>query len=396
MKYLVLIGDGMGDFPLNELGGKTPLMVAKKPYMDMMARKGFCGKVITVPEGYPPSSDIACMSLFGYDPQRYYTGRAPIEFYGMGHEMDEEDVAFRCNLVYITENDDHSIMGDYSGGHVSKEEAIALISSLNEHIGDDSIAFFPGLGYRNIMLWKNGKWMIKTTPPHDIQGKEIKEFLPKGDGSSFLIELMERAKEILSQHEVNRERIKKGLPPANCIWLWGQGRRAKFIPFKEKFNLSGATVCAVDLIKGISRLAGFFTPYVEGATGYVDTDFRGKAKKAIELLSDFDVVYIHVEAPDEASHEGKMEEKIKAIENIDSKILGPIYEEKGDEIRFLIVTDHLTPITLKTHYAAPTPFVIFDKRMNYENLNLIYSEMLSERVYNAEELLRIFFSKDLP
>ncbi|MCX7857518.1 MAG: cofactor-independent phosphoglycerate mutase [Deltaproteobacteria bacterium] len=396
MKFLVLIGDGMGDFPLKELDGKTPLMVAKKPYMDMMASRGVCGKVITVPEGYPPGSDIACMSLFGYDPKKYYTGRAPIEFYGMGHEMGKDDVAFRCNLVYLDKKNNKWLMGDYSGGHISKEEAISLISSLNEGIKEESVSFFPGLGYRNIMLWKNGKWMIESVPPHDIQGQEIEGYLPKGEGSNFLIEIMEKAKKILSEHKVNIERRKKGLIPANAIWLWGQGKKADFLPFKERFGLSGATVCAVDLIKGISRLAGFFTPHVEGATGYLDTDYSAKAKKAIELLSDFDVVYIHVEAPDEASHEGKIDEKIKAIENIDSKILGPIYEQKKGELRFLIVTDHFTPISLKTHYASPTPFVIFDERMGNTSSISKYDENLSETIYSPDDLLYKFFTKDIP
>jgi 2,3-bisphosphoglycerate-independent phosphoglycerate mutase len=394
MKYLILIGDGMGDFPLEELGGKTPLMVARKPYMDMMAKRGFCGKVVTVPQGYPPGSDIACMSLFGYDPKKYYTGRAPIEFYGMGHEMEKDDVAFRCNLVYLEGDEDNLVMGDYSGGHISKEEASTLMSSLNESIGDGRILFFPGLGYRNIMIWKNGEWRMESTPPHDIQGKRISGFLPKGEGSSFLVRIMDRAREVLSQHEINKERLRRGLRPANSIWLWGQGKRADFVPFSEKFNLSGATVCAVDLVKGISRLAGLFTPYVEGATGYLDTNFGAKAKKAIELLSLFDVVYVHVEAPDEASHEGKIEEKIRSIERIDSEILGPIYEEKGDELRFLIVTDHLTPISIRTHYAQPTPFVIYDKKMGYENENVTYNEFLSDRVYEPEHLLSILFSKN--
>ncbi len=396
MKYLVLIGDGMGDFPLDELGGKTPLMVAKKPYMDMMAKSGICGKVITIPQGFPPGSDIACMSLYGYDPRKYYTGRAPIEFYGMGYEMEKNDVVFRCNLVYLREEGDRLIMGDYSSGHISMEESLSLISSLNERIKEERISFFPGLGYRNIMLWRDGEWRMETSPPHDIQGKDIKDFLPKGEGSSFLVEIMEKAREILSDHEVNRERIKRGLLPANSIWLWGQGKKADFLPFKEKFNLTGATVCAVHLVKGISRLAGLFTPYVEGATGYLDTDFSAKAKKAIELLSEFNVVYVHVEAPDEASHQGDLKEKIKAIENIDSKILGPIYEEKGDEVRFLIVTDHFTPIQLRTHYRSPTPFVIFDRNLRKNNPDSTFSEMLDGPIYTADQLLSIFFGKNQP
>ncbi|MCS7280660.1 MAG: cofactor-independent phosphoglycerate mutase [Desulfobacterota bacterium] len=396
MKYLVLIGDGMADFPLEELGGKTPLMVAKKRYMDMMAQRGISGRVITVPEGFPPGSDIACMSLFGYDPRIYYTGRAPIEFYGMGYDMEKDDVAFRCNLVYLIETEDGLIMGDYSGGHIPRDEAISLISALNAKLKDKEISFFPGMGYRNIMLWKNGKWMMETTPPHDIQGKRIDNFVPRGEGASFLIEIMEKARNVLKDHETNKRRIMRGDHPANSIWLWGQGKKGDFVPFKERFRMDGATVCAVDLIKGISRLAGLFTPYVEGATGYLDTDYSAKAKKAIELLSEFDVVYVHVEAPDEASHEGKIEEKIKAIENIDSKILGPIYEEKGDEVRFLIVTDHYTPIPLRTHYANPTPFVIFDERAEKSKSDQRYDETIGDPLLDARDLLSLFFGKDLP
>lgn len=389
MKYVVIIGDGMADFPLEERGGKTPLMCSRKPYMDMMAKKGICGKVITIPNGFPPGSDIACMSLFGYDPQIYYTGRAPIELYGMGLEMSEDDVAYRCNLVYI----ENGVMADYSGGHVSNEEAKELIEALNTHIGEEGVIFYLGLGYRNIMVWQNGKDSPKTVPPHDIQGKEINPFLPEGEGSDFLIEVMNRASKILKGHWVNRLRSVRGLKPVNSIWLWGQGKRARFESFESKFGLKGATVCAVNLIKGISRLGGLFTPYVHGATGYLDTDYYAKGKKAIELLSEFDVVYVHVEAPDEASHEGKIDEKIRAIESIDEKIVGQIYEAYSKDTRFLITTDHFTPIKLRTHYASPTPFVIYEDGMENDNPHSGYDETIEGQTLTAEDLLSVFFRK---
>lgn len=392
MKYVVIIGDGMADFPLEEIGGKTPLMCSKKPYMDMMARRGLCGKVVTVPDGYPPQSDVACMSLFGYDPRIYYTGRAPIELYGMGLEMEDSDVAYRCNLVYI----ENGKMVDYSGGHVSNEEARELIEALNQGIGKDEVKFYFGLGYRNIMVWKDGNDSPKTFPPHDIQGKEISQFLPEGEGSDFLKDLMKKANEVLIEHRVNELRGKKGLNPVNSIWLWGQGRKANLEPFQSKFGLKGATVCAVNLIKGISRLGGLFTPEVEGATGYLDTDYLAKGKKAIELLDEFDLVYVHVEAPDEASHEGKIEEKIRAIESIDEKIVGPIYEKWGKSARFLITTDHFTPIRLRTHYGSPTPFVIYQYGMDFDNQISGYDESIKGETVSAQSLLSLFFGKMNP
>jgi 2,3-bisphosphoglycerate-independent phosphoglycerate mutase len=359
MKYLVIIGDGMADFPIEELGGKTPLMAASKPSMDLMARKGFCGNVLTIPAGFPSGSDVACMSIFGYDPAKYYTGRAPIEAYGMGISMNETDVAFRCNLVYLEANLPKVVMGDYSGGHITTEEATELVRDLQGAIGSNEFRFYPGVSYRHLMIWKNGKEAMQTTPPHDILDKEVIDYIPKGEGASTLVRLMSDSQLFLKDHPVNKKRQERGLVPANSIWLWGQGKKPYFTPFVEKYGVRGAAVTAVDLIKGIGALAGFETPHVEGATGYLDTDYGAKARAALELLGRHDIVYVHVEAPDEASHSGSLKEKLRAIERIDKEILGYLLGNTGDDVRFLLATDHATPISLRTHYACPVPFVIY-------------------------------------
>jgi 2,3-bisphosphoglycerate-independent phosphoglycerate mutase len=395
MKYVVIIGDGMADWPLEALGGKTPLMSAHKPYMDMMAREGYCGKVLTIPDGYPSGSDVACMSIFGYSPAQYYTGRAPIEASGMGIQMEDNDVAFRCNLVYLDAHPDKTFMGDYSGGHITTEEAHVLIHDLAKELGNEEFLFFPGVSYRHVMLWRGGIWEMETTPPHDITGKEILGYLPSGKGSERLRSLMTDSRRILESHHLNRKRVKASKYPANSIWLWGQGKKAQLPLFKETHGLTGATVTAVDLVKGISRLVGFDTPAVEGATGYLDTNYQGKANKAVELLKDHDIVYVHVEAPDEASHEGNVEEKIKAIENIDREVVGTIFEKINDPIRFLIVTDHATPIALKTHYATPVPFAIYEKNNKTGGCPSGYDERAGERVFDGESLISFFIRGQL-
>jgi len=390
MKYVVIIGDGMADFPLEELGGKTPLMAANKPYIDRMAREGFCGKVVTVPEGFSPGSDVACMSIFGYDPAKYYTGRAPIEASGMGIEMGDDDVAFRCNLVHLTKAPGGTLMGDYSGGHITTGEAHVLIKDLQNEIGGDEFVFFPGVSYRHIMIWKGGLWTMKTTPPHDITEKEIGEYLPDGDGAAVLTGLMERAQAFLANHPLNKRRESEGRRPANSVWLWGQGKKARFPSFKDLYGVRGATVAAVDLIKGISRLAGFDAPYIEGATGYLDTDYKAKAATALKLLEDHDIVYVHIEAPDEASHNGNVAEKIRAIENIDREVVSLIYEKSSGGTRFLIVTDHATPISMKTHYACPVPFIMYDKDVRREGCQSGYSEQSGDAIMSGEEMIGFF------
>ncbi|MCX5804856.1 MAG: cofactor-independent phosphoglycerate mutase [Proteobacteria bacterium] len=387
MKYIVIIGDGMADFPLDELGGKTPLMTAHKPYMDMMAREGACGKVLTIPEGFSPGSDVACMSIFGYSPAKYYTGRAPIEASGMGIKMGEADVAFRCNLVYLTNLSGSTIMTDYSSGHITTDEARVLIDALQRETGSGEFTFFPGISYRHIMLWNKGLFEMETTPPHDITGKDILSYLPKGKGADKIIALMKNSQEIFREHRINKTREETGKVPANSIWLWGQGKRSQFPLFFEKYGVRGATVAAVDLIKGISSLIGFDTPHVEGATGYLDTDYSAKAARALELLKDHDIVYIHIEAPDEASHNGNVNEKIKAIEHIDSEVVGSIYEKIGEQVRMLIVTDHATPITMKTHHACPVPYVIFEKGRKGNGCPTGYDERSGDLILDGEALI---------
>ncbi|MCX8021889.1 MAG: cofactor-independent phosphoglycerate mutase [Syntrophorhabdaceae bacterium] len=390
MKFIVIIGDGMADFPIDELNGKTPLMVADKPFMDMMARQGQCGKVLTIPEGFPPGSDVACMSVFGYNPLKYYTGRAPIEAAGMGISMDETDVAYRCNLVYLKRTSDKTLMGDYSGGHITTEEAKILIEDLGSHLCLEGINFFPGVSYRHIMIWKDGIWEMETTPPHDITDMAIDSYLPKGKGAERIIEIMELSQRFLENHPVNRKREESGKMPANSIWLWGQGRKARFSPFREKYGLKGATVAAVDLIKGISRLIGFDAPYVKGATGYIDTDYSAKAKKALELLKEHDIVYIHIEAPDEASHNGSLKEKIKAIESIDNLIVRRVYEETEEKTRILITTDHATPLSMRTHFACPVPFVIYEKGKELKGNPSGYNETCEGKNFDGEGLITYF------
>jgi len=391
MKYVVIIGDGMADFPINELGGKTPLVAAHKPFMNAMAREGLCGKVNTIPEGFSPGSDVAAMSLFGYDPAKYYTGRAPIEAVSLGIELGDGDVAFRCNLVNLDISPGQTIMNDYSGGHITTEEARILIKRLNEKMGDNDFHFFPGVSYRHIMVWKKGLWQMDSTPPHDITGKEIGPHLPKGDGADVVLSLMEKSQRILGEDPINDQRKKAGKLPANSIWLWGQGTKSKLPPFADKFHLKGATVAAVDLVKGVSRLAGFDAPHIEGATGYLDTDYRAKANKALELLADYDIVYVHIEAPDEASHNGDVKEKIRAIERIDADVIGVILEKAKNDTRFLVVTDHATPISMKTHYAVPVPFVIYEKGKRQGGCETGYDERISgTRIMTGEEMITLF------
>lgn len=393
MKYVVIIGDGMADFPLDELGGKTPLMASYKPSMNMMAREGVVGRVNTVPDGFPPGSDVAGMSLFGYDPATYYSGRASIEAFGMGIHMGSDDVAYRCNLVHIASRNGVDIMGDYSGGHISTDEAKILIQVLNDSLGAEDLRFYPGVGYRHIMIWSGGEWHALTTPPHDITGKEITEYLPGGEGGPKVKCLVDRSRDILAGHGLNKKRMEAGKLSANSIWLWGQGRRTSLPPYKTKFGLKGAAVCAVDLIRGLSALAGFTTPVVKGATGYLDTDYKAKAQAALKLLEDHDIVYVHVEAPDEASHNGSLKEKMQAIERIDSEIVGTLLDKTENGTRFLVVTDHATPISMRTHFAVPVPFAIFEKGGSVQGSGRDYDENIDGSIVTGEEMVRLFIGR---
>lgn len=358
MKYLVLIPDGMADYPIEALGGKTPLEVAYTPNLDLLAQKGFLGLVKTIPDGFPPGSDVANLSIFGYNPRVYYTGRAPFEAASRGIPLEEKDVAFRCNLVTISEDGGVPRMLDFSAGHISTEEAREIIKDMDRLLGSKEIRFYPGISYRHLMIWKNGKGQMELTPPHDISGKGISLHLPQGEGSERVMQLMEAAKKILNGHPVNRERIKKRLKPANSIWFWGQGKATLLPSFEELYALKGAVISAVDLVKGIGIRAKLKIVQVPGATGFIDTNYLGKAEYALRELEEGDFIYVHLEAPDEASHNGDLSAKIEAIENFDGKILGTLLKNLSGNFRIMVLPDHPTPLSLKTHTIDPVPFLI--------------------------------------
>jgi 2,3-bisphosphoglycerate-independent phosphoglycerate mutase len=383
MKYIVIIGDGMADRPVRELGGKTPLQIASTPNMDRLAREGIIGKVRTIPEGLHPGSDIANLNILGYNPKEYYSGRAPLEAASIGIELKDDDVAYRCNLVTLKFNKDKTkaIMEDYSSGHISTEEARELIKAINDNLGTEDIIFYPGLSYRHIMVWSLGPTKIECTPPHDITGKDITDYLPVGEGEDVLRNLMLRSMGILESNVINKERVRKGDKPANSIWLWGQGKKISIPTFKLKYGLEGALVSAVDLMKGIGISAGFEILNVPGITGYLDTNYVGKAEAALKALENVDISYIHVEAPDEASHSGSYTDKIKAIEDIDALVVGTVLKgiESFKDYRILLLPDHATPITVRTHTEEPVPFVIYDNHIKRKNENIAFDESITER-----------------
>lgn len=360
MKYLILVGDGMGDYPVTELGGKTPLAVAQTPHMDWVADNGEMGLVRTLPPGCETGSDTANLSLMGYDPKRVSTRRGPLEAASLGVSLAPEDVAFRCNLVTLKEEGSVVQMGDYSAGHVSNTEAETLITAIDEALGDEAVRFYPGVGYRHLMVWKGGEADLETTPPHDITGQPVQPYLDKLAPAKVLLDLMAAVGPILRDHPVNRSRVEQGLLPANGIWLWGQGRAPAMTTFEEKTGLKGAIISAVDLLRGIGVYAGLDVIRVPGATGYFDTDYAAKARYALLAMEDVDLVYVHVEAPDEAGHAGLLEEKIGAIEAFDAKVVGPILEglKAVPEHRLLVTTDHNTPLSVRTHTTEPVPFAI--------------------------------------
>jgi 2,3-bisphosphoglycerate-independent phosphoglycerate mutase len=351
----------MSDHPIQKLDGKTPLQHAKTPNMDFIANEGTIGTAQTIPEGFPPGSDVANLSVFGYNPAKYYTGRSPLEAASMGVELGPDDVAYRCNLVTLVEGMGGLIMDDFSGGHISTEEAAELISELDKELGDDEFKFYPGVSYRHLMVWKGGAHRIETTPPHDISDRVIGPHMPKGDRSDVISSLMMKSREILEHCPVNKTRIIAGAKPANAIWLWGQGKTPKMPDYKEKYGLTGSVISAVDLLKGIGIYAGLEIIDVPGATGYIDTNYAGKAEYALKELETKDFVYLHVEAPDEAGHSGNMEHKIKAIEDFDEKVVGAVLEgiKKFGEYRLLVLPDHATPLSIKTHTSDAVPFAMY-------------------------------------
>lgn len=361
MKYIVLVGDGMAGRPLKELGYRTCLQSAETPFMDRLASEGEVGKVRTIPLGFDPGSDVANLSILGYDPTQYYSGRAPLEAAFMGIHLGPKDVAFRCNLVSLDFRSSEAIMRDYSAGHISTGESRVLIREIQRQLGSAGVSFHPGVSYRHLMIWKKGKENILCTPPHDISGKRISAHLPKGNGAEILKELMDRSVEILMSCRVNRERVRRGLLPANSLWFWGNGKRLTLPDFRDKYHLSGALISAVDLTKGLAICAGMKVLHVRGATGYIDTNYIGKARTALKALRIFDFVYIHVEAPDEAGHSGDIRSKIRAIEDFDEKVVGTIMRgiKKYKAYSILLLPDHATPIRKRTHTDEPVPFIIY-------------------------------------
>ncbi|RNC69576.1 MAG: cofactor-independent phosphoglycerate mutase [Desulfuromonadales bacterium] len=362
MKYIVLLGDGMSDEPMKELDGKTPLQAARTPNMDAMARRGRIGLARTVPKGLPPGSDVANLSVFGYDPRTCYTGRSPLEAASMGVALGPEDVAFRVNLVNLTPTQGTLVMNDYSAGHITTEEGRELIEAIQRETGDDEFHFYPGVGYRHLMVWRNGKSGMTATPPHDISGKSILDSLPQGEGADKLIELMNSSQLLLNNHPQYRRRLDAGKVPANSIWLWGHGKAPRMDSFRNKFGLTGAVISAVDLIYGIGIYAGLDVIRVPGATGYLDTNYEGKVRAALDALETRDYVYLHVEAPDEASHSGNLAHKLQAIEDFDARVVGPVMEgmKRFGAYRILCTPDHPTPLRLKTHTDEPVPFILYE------------------------------------
>ncbi|TEB11783.1 cofactor-independent phosphoglycerate mutase [Pelotomaculum propionicicum] len=378
MKYLVLLSDGMADYNIEELGGQTPLAYAKTPNMDFLAAKGEIGTAATVPAGFPPGSDVANLSVMGYDPRKYYTGRSPLEAVSMGVKLADSDVAFRCNLVTLSgeEKYEDKSMVDYSADEITSPEAAELINAVNEQCGGNGLVFHPGFRFRHLLVWQGGPDGMKLTPPHDISGRTIGDHLPDGEGGGVLLDLMKKSNGILTGHPVNLSRIKQGLRPANSVWFWGQGRKPALPRFIDKYNLTGSIISAVDLIKGIGICAGLDIVEVKDVTGTVETNYKGKVAAALkELDSGKDFVYVHVEAPDAASHRGETGTKVRAIEMVD-EMLGLLLAglERHGSFKVMLLPDHFTPLSTMTHWDGPVPFAIYNRKAEKNNKNAAFTE----------------------
>lgn len=379
MKYVVLVGDGMSDYPLNELDGKTPLESAKIPNMDFIACEGVSGLVKTIPPHMTAGSDVANLSILGYDPVKYYSGRGPFEAANLGVELTDKDYAFRCNLITEAEGK----LVDYSAGHIQTKEAAALIKVINEKLSNKYISFYPGTGYRHLMKIsiEEGTFTPHCEAPHDIMGKEIQRYLPRGKGSQILIDLILKSKEILSNHEINLVRLDLKENPANMIWLWGQGKKPKLEKFFDKFGLTGSIISAVDLIKGIGKIIGLDVIDVPGATGFFDTDYKAKADYALKSLEQKDFVFVHVEAPDEASHIGDLRTKISAIEKFDALVVGTMLKglkDRQEEFKILVLPDHATPISLRTHTDDPVCFAVYASNIKKDSVEFFCEKSAKE------------------
>jgi len=379
-KYILLVGDGMADYPIEGLGLRTPLEAARTPNMDFIAKNGCLGQAKTIPDKMTPASDVANLSILGYDPKKYYSGRGPLEAANLGIELEDDDVAFRCNLITV----EADTLLDYSAGHIKSTEAEKIIKFIDRKLGSNKMRFFAGVSYRHLLLVKRGAELklqnLKCLAPHDIYGQSIKKNLPQGDNADIIIKLMLDSKEILGPHEINQVRLDLKENPANMIWLWGQGVKPNMPKFRDKFGLSGSVISAVDLIKGLGRILGLEVINVPGATGYYDTDYEGKAKAAIKSLKKNDFVFVHVEAPDEAGHNGDLRQKLTAIERFDQLVVGSFlkYCKDKDDFRIMVLPDHATPLALKTHTAEAIPFAIYGKDMPKGNF-LNYSEKEAQK-----------------
>lgn len=394
MKYLVLIPDGFTDrLDTASKEKNTPLMAADTPNLDRLVKKSQVGVVQTIPQGMSPGSDVANLSILGYDPQKYYTGRAPFEAASMGLNLGPKDVAYRCNLVQLKVVDDKLIMEDFCAGHISSDKAMFLIEALDKELGTEKFSFYPGVSYRHLMVWKNGRDDIQCTPPHDIMGKPIDEYYPQGAGSEMLIKLMEQSWQVLAG-DWNHTK-------ANSIWLWGEGKKPSLPSYKERFGLSGSIISAVDLLKGMGISLGLESIDVPGATGYLDTNYVGKAEYALESLKRHDFVYLHVEAPDEAGHSGDRKAKIQAIEDFDKKVLGTILKRKKElgDFKIMILPDHATPLSLRTHVSDPVPFLIYSSTKEIKSSIDKFDESILERndlikQEKGHQLMDLFISED--
>ncbi len=384
MKYIVILGDGMADYPVEAFDGKTILEVADKPIIDYMAKHGELGMCKTVQDGMKPGSDVANLSVMGYDTTKCYTGRSPLEAASIGVEMLDDDVTFRTNLVTLSdeENYEDKTMVDYSSGEITTEESTQLIEALAKELNTDDIKFYPGISYRHLCVWNGGSMNVELIPPHDISDRVVGGYMPKGDGAEKFIEMMKKSEKILKEHPVNKARVEKGLNPATSIWVWGEGTKPSVDNFYEKYGKKGAVISAVDLIKGIAKCAGMESIDVEGATGNCETNWDGKAQAALDaLLRGNDFVYVHMEAPDEMGHQGKADKKKLAVEIIDNKVvrfLKDELEKRDMDYKMLIMPDHPTPISLKTHVSDPVPYIIYDSTKTNGGSGLTYTEKNGE------------------
>ncbi len=389
MKYILVIGDGMGDEPVPELGGKTVIEAADIPMIDRLAAEGEQFLVQTVPAGYPPGSDVANLSLLGYAPEKYYTGRAPLEAASMGVAIADDELAFRCNLVTVDFSGEQVIMRDYSAGHISSEEAGELILSIEECCGNEQICFHAGINYRHLMLIKDAPVNLKTVPPHDYTDKSVTDFYNLYLNIPVFRDLLSKVKQVLADHPVNRKRISEGKNPANFIWLWGEGKSPAMEPLSERFDLRGSLVSAVDLLKGIGVYAGLDAPDIEGATGYIDTNYEGKVEALLAAVSKDNFGVIHLEGPDEAGHRGILADKLQAVADLNNRVVSPIIEEmerRGEPFRVVVCMDHFTPLSTRTHTDWPVPVLLYDSQGTQKTSGLSYSEGNAKKAAEARGL----------